>query len=108
MINAECLSLKRLLNLTHFCDIIQHNNNVLDTSMKRIQFYEQYIGERTDPHSVSCHNFKCKNNKILIKFKKCSHCRIMIYCSRKCQKYDWSVGKHRLQCKKLKTFKYGH
>ena len=32
--------------------------------------------------------------------KKCSKCKLVYYCSKKCQKYDWIRNGHRSQCKK--------
>ena len=31
-------------------------------------------------------------------YKKCSQCKVVFYCSRKCQKYDWIRKKHKHQC----------
>ena len=49
-----------------------------------------------------CDNRECgKTNwqsECIIKFKKCSRCRMMFYCSRKCQKKDWNVYNHRSLC----------
>eukprot|EP01084_Bolivina_argentea_P268538 456141_1 len=55
--------------------------------------------------SKECHCSKCNKIQLYQKetsFRKCGHCCLVVYCSRKCQKYDWSKGKHRLQCDILK------
>eukprot|EP01084_Bolivina_argentea_P296349 510386_1 len=58
--------------------------------------------------SKECHSPKC--NKIqfyykLISFRKCGNCCLVVYCSKKCQKYDWSRGNHKEQCEVLKQIK---
>ena len=45
---------------------------------------------------------KCANcKKFGLKFKKCSACQSVYYCSRECQRSDWK--KHKKVCKKAKT-----
>ena len=42
-------------------------------------------------------------NKFSIKPKKCSRCKVVFYCNRKCQILHWKGG-HRKDCKEAKTF----
>eukprot|EP01084_Bolivina_argentea_P134379 237040_1 len=51
----------------------------------------ELMGERI------CSLYKCKNTETR-KYKKCSNCELVYYCSRKCQKYDWKYV-HKYQCK---------
>lgn len=44
--------------------------------------------------------FKCKKNNINGTFSKCAGCRRTFYCSKECQKVDWSKGGHRVDCKR--------
>lgn len=47
-----------------------------------------------------CGNSKCiktKRNEKSRKFKICSRCKVIYYCCRRCQKYDWNYN-HRLKC----------
>ena len=48
-----------------------------------------------------CTNKKCKKNKMITKvLMLCKQCKLVYYCSRKCQKYDWKHT-HRWYCKLL-------
>ena len=40
-----------------------------------------------------------EDDRMAIKFKKCSKCKLSYYCGRKCQKFDWI--KHKKLCTKL-------
>ncbi|KAK0437922.1 uncharacterized protein EV420DRAFT_155112 [Desarmillaria tabescens] len=40
-------------------------------------------------------------------FMTCSGCQFTLYCSRTCQKDDWSSGDHRSLCKKIKQLRIG-
>ena len=40
---------------------------------------------------------------VVMRWRKCSACELVYYCSRRCQKYDWNVGGHREICKYLYT-----
>eukprot|EP01084_Bolivina_argentea_P272148 463273_1 len=56
--------------------------------------------------SKECHSSKCDKIQFYMKginFKKCKCCQIVVYCSRHCQKFDWSRGNHRLYCKTLRN-----
>ena len=46
-----------------------------------------------------CNNIKCGKSKRRCDYC-CSRCRTAIYCSRKCQKYDWKRGEHKEECSK--------
>ena len=68
-----------------------------------------------------CFNIKCQKNIIEIqkmnklnsnkknkiskikKLKRCNGCKLVMYCCRYCQKYDWNIGKHWKQCNKLRN-----
>eukprot|EP01083_Nonionella_stella_P047401 126840_1 len=77
-----------------------HNPRLLQyRSYKVLQEYW-----RTYKASKECHSPKCNKIEFYQKgicFKKCEDCRIVFYCSKRCQKYDWSRGDHRLYCKLL-------
>ena len=46
----------------------------------------------------TCCNTRCKVSVADCKYV-CSKCRCGIYCSRRCQKYDWNRGDHQRLCK---------
>eukprot|EP01084_Bolivina_argentea_P272147 463270_1 len=76
----------------------------------QLKFYVYKISKKywkTYKASKECHSSKCNKIEFYQKgicFKKCGCCQIVFYCSRYCQKFDWSRGEHRLYCKKLKIF----
>eukprot|EP01084_Bolivina_argentea_P154647 269545_1 len=51
-----------------------------------------------------CANNQCRfrnnNGKKMKKYKLCGGCKFVLYCCRKCQKIDWTLGHHREFCKK--------
>eukprot|EP01083_Nonionella_stella_P154216 496614_1 len=51
---------------------------------------------------AKCHKSQkdCEGNR---KWKVCSGCKLIFYCSRKCQKYDWSRNQHSRLCKQLQV-----
>eukprot|EP01084_Bolivina_argentea_P073383 133175_1 len=51
-------------------------------------------------------NRKCKEKNIwqqpaINKWYKCKGCRVVFYCSRRCQKADWSKGLHKEMCQQI-------
>ena len=56
-----------------------------------------------------CYNSSCKNNsenKSEDEFKKCTNCRLAKFCSKECQKEDWtSSNGHKTMCLKIKKVK---
>ena len=54
----------------------------------------------------SCNNVRCRKGKGQCKYF-CSKCRTAIYCSRKCQKYDWKKGQHRKECPQYVAMRNG-
>lgn len=60
----------------------------------------QFINEYKKNKQIICRNVKCKKNKsqnTSTKFKLCSKCKIVYYCSKACQKRDWN-NYHRMYC----------
>merc|ERR1712037_530274 len=48
-----------------------------------------------------CSNPKCKKSAMDCKYI-CSGCESALYCSKRCQKYDWSRGEHHNICRHLR------
>lgn len=72
--------------------------------------YEKRSPDKWMPHDwtiycAACHETKPmsfvdkkpKKDKEVLRFKRCGGCRVLWYCSRKCQKNDWK--KHKQECK---------
>eukprot|EP01084_Bolivina_argentea_P001433 2637_1 len=72
------------------------------------------IQSLADKTVIVCGNSKCKkdylsnkyaitetweNRKVINKWQVCHGCKLTLYCSRRCQKYDWNKGNHRIRCK---------
>eukprot|EP01084_Bolivina_argentea_P279955 478682_1 len=57
-------------------------------------------------NNMECQNVYCRNKRLnTVNFKKCKSCRVVRYCSRKCQKIDWSRNKHKEICMKIEKLK---
>eukprot|EP01084_Bolivina_argentea_P073580 133512_1 len=74
--------------------------------------------DNADRHNIKCGNSKCiksyvynkygnwflenedmwKDREIKNKWYLCSGCKVVKYCSRKCQKYAWNQENHKLRC----------
>ncbi|KAJ6484659.1 hypothetical protein C8R45DRAFT_1147477 [Mycena sanguinolenta] len=52
----------------------------------------------------ACCNTECGIICERAKFKRCSDCRTVYYCSAECQKMDWRHGGHRDSCAWIRTF----
>ncbi|TFK68980.1 hypothetical protein BDN72DRAFT_841180 [Pluteus cervinus] len=51
--------------------------------------------------STVCDNQKCKKANGANEFRKCSGCKISVYCSVACQTADWNSGEHKEFCKQV-------
>lgn len=63
------------------------------SSFPRCLISRVFMGKLIDPVCPNCGRFDTEN-----KFKKCSACFLVLYCSRECQKAHWST--HKQECKK--------
>ena len=108
-------NLMNKINPNHFCvylsylicehSKVQHHHDNIYEEYKVC--YKDCIYKYRD--RISCGNKRCgvnyydhKNKKKTgNKWYRCNQCKIIYYCSRKCQKYDWSKFHHKLLCNKL-------
>ena len=80
------------------------NSNVNSKKLKYFIAFCQQLHKQCGQNPI-CGNNKCgnmivrnkKNRNILISKHTCRGCKVMMYCSRKCQKIDW-IARHRKQC----------
>ena len=57
---------------------------------------------RKRKRNEKCQRSQCKTKRrSATKWIRCSGCFIAVYCCRKCAKYDWKYGSHRVYCKVL-------
>ena len=74
-------------------------------------FYSYYHSFGLEIHKIKRNNTLCQNPKCKIrrkdtdKFWKCKKCRVVRYCSRKCQKIHWNRYSHKTLCKQLRKLR---
>ena len=67
---------------------------VLYISIKRCSHIVAQKSRRIRRDIDTCNQYHCNKEPELV----CEGCSLVKYCSRKCQKRDWSRGGHRLLC----------
>ncbi|KAJ7663171.1 hypothetical protein DFH06DRAFT_1189534 [Mycena polygramma] len=75
-------------------------NNLRAWAMRRLVYFEEF--ESSFVSTRSCINLACDN--LLVeknKLKRCSACRLHLYCSPECQAACWSSHGHRAACAQL-------
>lgn len=97
--SIPCVQFRNMLFYHKFYRNYTKDCQNIDCIKKRIhnenKIYQQMLS--VNLHKRHCDNKKSKQIKKL-KFFKCKQCRMVYYCSRKCQKIDW-VQHHRNICK---------
>ena len=70
-------------------------------------FYKSIKPYKMQHRDTMCRYSKCSNTKCSVAVVDCKYvcakCRCGIYCSRRCQKYDWNRGDHRFLCKQFES-----
>jgi len=93
---------------THMRNIDQFRKNQCKSFVNtyydnQLQFSDEFV-KLSMINMKICANAKCKkytsNNDKFFKFKICKNCKIVHYCNRKCQKYDWKFN-HKNICNSL-------
>lgn len=69
-------------------------------SIGRNKFLKSHVSDK-----VVCSNSKCLKPQDEVKFKKCSRCKVTVYCSKECQIEHWKQGGHHKQCQDVKASK---
>lgn len=66
-----------------------------EVAMERMEVVDQFEHEKWEQTKRACNNMECSTDQPAT--LKCSGCKLANYCSRACQKADWS--KHKQRCK---------
>eukprot|EP01083_Nonionella_stella_P034331 93979_1 len=112
-LQSSLFSLHNAVDPGHTCLYLSYltykYNKVQHHQTAQYQHYKSLYKDTTKHQyrdRIICGNKKCgihyydhKNAKR--KWYRCKRCQIMYYCSRKCQKYDWSKFDHQTLCNKL-------
>ena len=53
----------------------------------------------------ACHHAECGKLLPRRKLKRCSACKVMLYCSAACQAENWTAGGHRQVCRELQSMR---
>ena len=117
---TDCAELRQVLRRMH---AFRHNADLLYSMHKHIV----RISNVLNTAKITCSNEKCGRmyfkygdeykqlcdcdskalrsfkKSIVTKWRKCSACTLVYYCSRECQKYDWNESNHRAICKIFAT-----
>ncbi|KAK7040017.1 hypothetical protein R3P38DRAFT_2902853 [Favolaschia claudopus] len=83
-------------------DLYGHWVTFENLARSRIDFMEEI--ERSEQALKACSNTECGKILDKHKFKRCSQCRHVQYCSADCQKTDWRRGGHRTACRAALLF----
>ncbi|KAJ6449049.1 hypothetical protein C8R47DRAFT_1265612 [Mycena vitilis] len=77
-----------------------------NTVTKRLKFldsYSSFIAKK------ACDNYECDRlMEEKTAFKRCSGCRVNLYCSRECQKVSWRTFDHRTKCANIQEHPEPH
>ena len=68
--------------------------------LKPIEYHSRFVMSKGRKRKLCANCGVLKRRKNNVKLKICEGCRLVYYCSKSCQKYDWNK-KHRIECPKL-------
>ncbi|KAF7310189.1 MYND-type domain-containing protein [Mycena indigotica] len=77
----------------------------------RLSLFQRYRAGEFPPRKM-CDSLKefayCRHVGPESEFKRCSGCRVVVYCSEACQKVDWREGGHKKGCAALRQYRQHH
>ncbi|KAJ7655832.1 hypothetical protein DFH06DRAFT_1200993 [Mycena polygramma] len=71
---------------------------------ERIAFMKAFDWSKNAVAFRACDNMECGLIQERKKFKRCSACEAVYYCSSECRKVDWRHGGHRDACQSIRAF----
>ena len=87
--------------LRKICSIHSKANRDMQMMDRLLEFLHHYRYKQ----SIKCGNHVCNKLNIDMEFKICKRCLVTFYCSKKCQKYDWNIFGHKVQCDMIQNSK---
>ncbi|KAJ7622630.1 hypothetical protein DFH06DRAFT_1305591 [Mycena polygramma] len=77
--------------------------NTVAKRLKLLDDYSSFVAKK------ACDNYECDRlMEEKTAFKRCSGCRVNLYCSRECQKISWRTFDHRTKCVKIQEHPEPH
>ncbi|KAF7362936.1 hypothetical protein MVEN_00644600 [Mycena venus] len=83
-------------------EMYEHWSAFFSLAEDRILVFNSY-NNNENPSMRACDNMKCSEIGLKDKFKRCTGCHSIYYCSQACQAIDWRGGGHRRACKSYGT-----
>ncbi|KAJ6472693.1 hypothetical protein C8R47DRAFT_723116 [Mycena vitilis] len=71
---------------------------------ERIAFMKEFDSKKDAVSFKACDSMECGLIQERKKFKRCSACEAVYYCSSECRKVDWRHGGHRDACQSIRAF----
>ncbi|KAJ7917435.1 hypothetical protein B0H13DRAFT_2442567 [Mycena leptocephala] len=70
--------------------------------------FNSYTNNNENSFMKACDNLECAEIGVKDRFKRCSGCKSLYYCSPECQAFDWNTGGHRTACRLYGTYTSMH
>ncbi|KAJ7156380.1 hypothetical protein C8R46DRAFT_1356043 [Mycena filopes] len=100
----------QLRNVVGLAESPKFQNSELYESWARVvTVADRRVALMDEPQSEplkACDNMECGAIQPKPRFRRCSNCQSVRYCSLQCQKADWNHGDHRSACRSLRAFAF--
>ncbi|KAJ7156356.1 hypothetical protein C8R46DRAFT_1115779, partial [Mycena filopes] len=85
------------------------NSELYESWARVVTVADRRVALMDEPQSEplkACDNMECGAIQPKSRFRRCSNCQSVRYCSLQCQKADWNHGDHRSACRSLRAFAF--